>query len=103
MFGNIDVSGFDAGDGKLTAGAAVGALLLIFIGLQNRSSGQLLGGAIVAGIGLAVAGYDLVSVSDQVSNFDSEFARASTGYGLYVCAGGFVLCGVGAMLARSQR
>jgi Protein of unknown function (DUF2510) len=91
-FGNIDVSGFDAGDGKLTAGAAIAAMLLGYFGIVGGKKSTVIIAMIAAAGGLAVSIYDLINVSNNVDSIDTEFVRATVGYGLYVCAIGFAVC-----------
>lgn len=92
VFGTIEVSGFDGGDGKLTAAAAIGAMLFGYFGLSKRNGVAGIGVA-SAIIGLAISMYDWKNASEVVGE-DSEFARASIGYGLYLCVAGFTVCAV---------
>ncbi len=101
-FGSIDVGGFDAGDGKITAGAALAAGLLGYLGLTTRDNRQVLAALVAALVGLGVAIYDFVNVGSKVSSVNSEYARASVGYGLYACLAGFAICAGCLVVARKD-
>lgn len=92
IFGTLEVTGFDAGDGKLTAIAGAIAVLFGILGVVNRSRAMIITAAITSLLGLAVAVYDFGDVTNHISSVDSEAVRASVGYGLYGCVGGFTVC-----------
>jgi len=89
ILGSLSVSGFDAGDGKLTA-AIGGVALLLFVFAANRSKAIVAAilGAAAFGIGL----YDYNNLTKKLGDVnDSDFARASVGIGLYLVIGGGAL------------
>ena len=93
IFGNVDVNGFSAGDGKLTALAAVAALLLGYVGLTNRNRGAVVTALLSSFVGLCVSGYNFSNISDSISTVESQVIpiNASVGFGLYMCIAGFVV------------
>jgi hypothetical protein len=99
VFGTIELSGFDGGDGKLTAGAAVAAILFGYLGLAKGQRGLEVLGILAAAAGLAMSLYDWNNLSHLVSGADAEFAKASVGYGLYACIAGFATCFIGLWMA----
>jgi hypothetical protein len=101
-FGTIEVSGFDAGDGKLTAGAAVAVLLFGGMGLINRVIVLKVFAVIAALFGAVVSVYDWNDVNDRLQSIESEIARASVGYGLYVCIAGFAAAAIGLLASMKD-
>lgn len=93
IFGNVDVNGFDAGDGKLTALAALAALLLSYVGLTNRNRGAAVTALLSSFVGLCVSGYNFSNISDSIDTVESQVIpiKASVGVGLYMCIVGFVV------------
>lgn len=100
IFGSFSVNGLD-GDGMITAGAGALALILLILGTTTRTKVLFVLGAIASGIGAAVAVYDIINVSNEISGSGLDGAvRAEVGIGLYLCAiGGVVglVCGFVAM------
>jgi hypothetical protein len=92
---NVNVSGLDTDDGKLVALFAVGALAFLALYAFRKRSRLPLAIAGIFGLLVAVgAGYDLFDISSSVNEVDSEFARASVGWGLYATVlGGAAVCG----------
>jgi hypothetical protein len=102
IFGSIEVSGFTAGDGKLTAGAAVIAMLLGYLGLTKGNNGPVVL-AILAALGGAIASiYDLTNIQNAINGSESEGMAVTVGYGLYLCSAGFVVCFFALLNARSR-
>lgn len=98
FIGGISVSGFDAGDGKLTAAAGLIAIVLLVLAMALRNWPLFLAGAIASGLGGLVAIYDIVDVSKTISDADlGGLAQASVGSGLWVCAIGSCLAGAAAL------
>jgi hypothetical protein len=92
FLGNIDLSGFDGGDGKITA--AVGALALVSI-LAGHNGAARVFGLIVAAIGI----YDAINVE---SIADEDVARISSAYGLWMVITGGVIVLVQPALRRNN-
>ena len=96
---SISVSGLDAEDGKLVGLFALGALA--FLALYAFRKPTLLPLAIAGIFGLlvtAVAGYDLIDIVSSVNEVESEFARASVGWGLYATVLGGLAVSAGSLL-----
>ena len=95
---SISISGLDAPDGKLVGLAALGALA--FLALYAFRKRTLLPLAIAGIFGLVItvgAGYDLFNIASSVSEVDSEFARASVGWGLYATVLGGIAVSAGSL------
>lgn len=94
VFGSVDVAGTD-GDGVLTliGGAAAGVAAL----LRRHVLG-----AIAFGLVGAIALYDVVNVSDALSDVDSALADASVGWGLWLILVA-AIAGVVLSVVRSER
>lgn len=100
VFGSISVNGMD-GDGQLTAAAGTIAAILFLVGALG-SSGFHIAGVVFAGLGGAVAAYDLVNITNTFAEYSSDGVAASVGVGLYVCVVGAVVAVVaGVAAARS--
>ena len=95
IFGSMSVAGTE-GDGKLTLGLAVAVVIGFLARLRWLQWLASLGA-------LAVAGYDLINVSNSVSDAESEYMKASTGYGLYIAFGSAVLAVVAAYVLNRNR
>ena len=96
---NVSVSGLDTDDGKLVGLFALVALG--FLALYAFRKRTLLPLAIAGIFGLlvtAVAGYDLIDIGSSVDEVDSEFARASVGWGLYATVLGGLAVSAGSLL-----
>ena len=102
IFGSIEISGFTAGDGKLTAGAAVVAMLLGYAGLTKGNKAPVVLAMLAALGGACVSIYDLTGIQSKLNGSESEGVAASVGYGLYLCTAGFVVCLFGLLSARSK-
>jgi hypothetical protein len=104
IFGTIEVSGFDGGDGKLTA--VVGGIIVLLIVATMQTRGRQVFGVTLAlaVIGGAIAMYDWVNVNSKVNEANSSDAafRAQVGIGIYLCIAGAVmtLCASIAALKR---
>lgn len=100
-FGEIDLSGLETDDGKVTAGLGV---LLILLGVTRVSDRTC---SIVAGLASAVVGvvaaFDLSDVSARVSEVDSDYVSASTGWGLYVVVIAGIVGMIGSIRAWPRR
>lgn len=87
-FGQIGVAGTE-GDGMLTLGAGLLALVLILVSQPKPA-------AVVAAIGTAIALYDM-------ANLASKFAgsgAASVGIGLYLCVAGGAAATIGGFMTK---
>jgi hypothetical protein len=87
VFGSFSVSGFDAGDGKLTLIAALVAAVLVYAAHHQPGRRQLkLGFAVVASLAIAGTGiYDTLNVSNKAGDVNSSgFASAHVGIGLWL-------------------
>ena len=102
IFGSIEISGFAAGDGKLTAAAAVVLVLLGYAGLTKGNKGPVVFAMLAALGGAAVSIYDLINVQSKLNGSESEGVAASVGYGLYLCTAGFVVSFFALISARSK-
>jgi hypothetical protein len=87
------------GDGKLTLGLAVVALLAIAIG-RARGTGVIVAGLAAAGA-LGVAAYDLVHIQHEAYLFDAQIASA--GWGVYVSLIGAAVAVVGLVMLAPHR
>jgi hypothetical protein len=101
IFGTISANGID-GDGKITLAAGALAVLLIATCTGERNRAGLIVGALASAAGTAVAVYDLVNVSSKAADLNNEYAHASAGWGLYVCAIGGAAGFIGAMITQSD-
>ncbi len=102
LFGELSVSGFDGGDGKLTAAAGAGAILFLGVGLAQKNKALLVLGCLCCVGGGLVAIYDIVNVTKELSEADlGGVAQANVGVGLYICALGAVLGFVTAIVSMS--
>ena len=82
IFGEISISGFEAGDGKLTAGLGAIAALALLVGWRIVAR---IAGLISAAIGI----YDMVDIEGVA---DEDVARISSSYGIWmVIVGGIVV------------
>lgn len=88
-FGSISAAGTE-GDGVITL--ILGVIAVVGFAVQRFRLAS-----IPAGLALATGVFDLVNVSRTIGDVDSEFARASVGYGLWLVVAG----GVVAVLAAS--
>ena len=79
----VEINGFSAGDGKVTAGLGAVALWL-FIGPSYEPRG----GAVFALLGGAVAVYDYANVRSRLVAASADLVHAKVGIGLYVCIAG---------------
>ncbi|MGZ6997951.1 MAG: hypothetical protein ACXVLZ_06975, partial [Acidimicrobiia bacterium] len=85
------------GDGKITLVVGLASVVLFLV--AGRSTAGVLAAVVAAGIGGAVAAYDLVNVSRAVSGVSSTAAAdASVGVGLYVCTAGAAAAVIGGLL-----
>ncbi|MGH9271978.1 MAG: hypothetical protein ACRDZ2_11960 [Ilumatobacteraceae bacterium] len=94
-FGSVSVNGTD-GDGALTL--ACGVLAIIGFAVQKP-----LLAIIPAGIGLAIGLYDLININRNISNVDTEFARSSVGFGLWVLVAGGIVAVISAFMLIAQK
>ena len=95
-FGQIDLSGLETDDGKLTAGLGAVVIVIALARMADRTR------AIVAGLASAaaavVAGLDYADLSNRAEQVSSEYVRASVGWGLWlVIVAGII--GVGASIS----
>jgi hypothetical protein len=81
-FGSVSVSGTE-GDGVITLGAGIVAAVLS--ALRRR-----LAALIVFALTALVAGYDVVTVSQQAEDVTTDYVRASVGWGLWLTLAGAV-------------
>ena len=95
IFGSISVAGTQ-GDGKITLGLAVAVVIGFLTRLRWLQWLASLGA-------LAVGGYDLINVSRAIGDAESEYVKASTGYGLYIAVGSAVLALVAAYVLNRHR
>lgn len=93
--GSVSVNGTD-GDGVLTLGCAVVAV----VGFAVR---RPLLALIPAAIGLAIGVFDLIDINRNIGGIDTEFARASVGFGLWLLVAGGVLAVIAAAMLISQK
>jgi len=83
-FVSISVSGFDTADGKFFAlGAAAAGVFLAWYALQKRTALPLAVAGVLGLLPAAGGGYYLLEVTSRLGEVESEFAQASTGWGLY--------------------
>lgn len=83
VFGSASVSGFD-GDGKITVVLAVTVAALFW---TSFSTWIRIGRVLVAAGIVLTGGYDLLEANDRVESVDSEYVRASVGWGLWLTVG----------------
>ena len=106
VFGTLSVNGMD-GDGKLTAVAGGVGLALFLIGSSTKAAPWHVVGVVASALGGAVAVYDIIDVSNEISDTEfNAFARASVGFGLYMCAIGAigaVAAGIAAAVSSSRQ
>jgi Protein of unknown function (DUF2510) len=103
IFGKIEISGFDGGDGKLTAAAAVVIGILGYAGLTNGKRPMVVLAILAAIGGGFVSIFDWNNVQSRIGGSDSAGVAASVGYGLYLCTAGFIVCVVGLLSAMPQQ
>ncbi|MGD9704214.1 MAG: hypothetical protein AB7Q42_20175 [Acidimicrobiia bacterium] len=100
-FGQIELSGLETDDGKLTAGLGV---LVVLAATLMKLSGK--GRALVTGLAAAAAGavaaYDYSDISNRVEEVNSEFIQASVGWGLWLVLIGAIV-GVAAAISTWPR
>lgn len=95
VFGSITVNGTD-GDGVLTLACGIIAI----IGFAVRKPLLAL---IPSAIGLAIGLFDLIDINRNIGEVETDFARASIGYGLWLLVAGGVVAVVAAALLITQR
>lgn len=88
------------GDGKLTAAAGAIAAVLLLTGALTASRALLNIGTLIAGLGGAVAVYDLFNISRMVE-VDGP-VTSQVGFGLYLCAAGGIAAVVLGLIAPDR-
>jgi hypothetical protein len=100
---SVSVSGFDTGDGKVVACFALGAFLFLALYARGRRSVFMLIAAAVFGVLVtAAAAYDLFDISSSLSDVNSDYARASVGWGLYLTVIGGIAIVAGSLFTISE-
>jgi hypothetical protein len=97
VFGSISVSGTDdGGDGLFSL---VGGVVVVLLVLLSKYLGSLIVSALTGALLL----YDLINVNRNISDVDTEFARASVGWGLWLAtAGAIVAFGTSWVLRQTE-
>jgi hypothetical protein len=80
VFGRLDVSGFDGGDGKITA--LIGASLVILFWVRTTATIRVVR-AVMAACVAVVGLIDLGNINHVIDASSSEYARVSVGWGLW--------------------
>jgi hypothetical protein len=100
---SISVSGFDTDDGKFFAlGAAAAGVLLAWYAVQKRTVLPLAVSCILGLLIAAGGGYYVFEVTSKLGEFESEFAHASTGWGLYATALGGLAIFAGSLFTITE-
>jgi hypothetical protein len=95
LFGEVGIAGTD-GDGILTLLIA-GVLLLIALTAKGTPGKMFSMVALLGAVAVfIIAGFDALRVGGIVAGFDSDFAQAGLGSGLFVTLLGAVIAGAGA-------
>jgi hypothetical protein len=96
---NVSVSGLDTDDGKFVGLFALGALaFLALYAFRKRARLPLAIAGIFGLLVTVVAGADLLDIASSNNEVNSEFARASVGWGLYATVLGGLAVFAGSLL-----
>jgi hypothetical protein len=89
--GSIGVAGIE-GDGKLTAGLAVAAGIVLWAAVASRRTGTFVAAVLAGAAGCVITVYEWSHASDVVARAnDSDAVHAAIGAGLWLTAAGFVV------------
>jgi hypothetical protein len=94
VFGSVEMSGF-RGDSKLTAAAAVLAILFGYVAMTRGTHSNATFASSIAIGGLAIASCDWINLQSVAAEASADGMDARVGYGLYLCLGGFVVFVIG--------